>query len=157
MTNATEHEIQQSLLQILTGVSLCNTQFMMGGEQDVIQVTSSWYINEFEIKTNLKDYRADYRKKASFWFQGRYFSAKKHDLLAGKTTPPFPNVVMPRRFTFVVPAILAALIDVPEYSGLIVYDGKSCVIEKKAPVLPCGKKVHDRAKYSLLSRLAESR
>ena len=153
MTTATEYEIQRSLLQILTGVSLCNTQFMMGGEQDVIQVTSSWYINEFEIKTNLKDYKADYRKKASFWSQRRYFSAKKHDVLSGKTIPPFPNVVMPRRFTFVVPSILASLIDVPEYVGLIVYDGKKCEVEKKAPILTCGKKANDRAKYSLLSRL----
>ncbi len=150
----TESEIQQALLQTLSGVLLCNTQFMMGGEQDVIQVTPSWYINEFEIKISRKDYKADFHKKASFWSRNRYFSVKKHDLLSGEVPPPVSNVVLPRRFTFVLPSDLASQVDIPEYAGLIVYNGESCSVEKKAPVLPCGKKAHDRAKYSLLSRLA---
>lgn len=87
-------------------------------ECDVFEVTKAGYWHEFEVKLSRADFLADARKKQrDRW---KYVGGEKvdlpgpvkHELLAAKSTKG------PSRFTFVVPAGLIPLADVPEWAGL---------------------------------------
>jgi hypothetical protein len=89
-------------------------------ECDVWRLTKSGYIDEFEIKLSLSDFKADSLKAQT----GRYHydpearklvekaARNKHDLLAN-------SLEGPNRFWFVLPSDLADKVTVPEWAGLM--------------------------------------
>lgn len=102
-------------------------------ECDVWRLRKSGFVDEFEIKTSLADFRNDLRKvKSGVLFdevQRRFVAqpeVRKHELLKGESRGP-------NRFWFVVPRELASKIEVPEYAGLIVCSNSSTGVEKDAP------------------------
>jgi len=89
-------------------------------ECDLLAVTRSEFLIEYELKANYSDFKADFTK------------IKKHKRLAsGKGTAS--------RFYYVAPYGILSLREIPEYAGLIVYrkSGQEFLFneEKKAPKL----------------------
>ncbi len=71
-------------------------------ESDLYVVTNAGYSVEYEIKTSLTDFRADFRKK------------EKHRRLRGE----YRASGRPTRFFYACPAMVISLRDVPTYAGL---------------------------------------
>lgn len=88
-------------------------------ECDVMEVTKSNLMVEYEVKVSRGDYFADAQKERNVldWSQGYPWRTsameRKHDMLAAR------HVGGPSRFYFVVPAGLVKLEEVPEWAGLI--------------------------------------
>lgn len=81
-------------------------------EADILSITQAGYIYEYEIKTSISDFKADFKNK-------RY----KHMLLDEKRKISYGNI--PRKFYFVCPEGLLDVNDIPPYAGLIyVYVGE---------------------------------
>lgn len=73
-------------------------------ESDVLKITKSGYVYEFEIKISRGDFKNDFKHKK-----------KKHLLLENKEN----KTKMPNYFYYVVPEDLITEDEVPEYAGLI--------------------------------------
>lgn len=98
-------------------------------ECDVLAISDSYFMTEYEIKVSVSDYRADFRKeaylKAKHW--GSINKVRKHDYyqhgppyeLDEKWTPPIP-----RRFFFVFPEGMIDPSEVPPLYGVMVYGWK---------------------------------
>ena len=117
---------------LLHNANICKWQ------QDFIEITRAGYLFEFEIKLSLADYHADMRKMIDLFLPRRRVA--KHDLLSGKAS--IPELLLPRRFWYVLPTALAVRIDPPEYAGLLAatpgkFDWLKCVLTtlKRAPPL----------------------
>ena len=88
-------------------------------ECDVLEITKAGYWHEYEVKVSRADFLRDAAKKRrdSWKYEGGVRidlpGARKHDLLAAGSTKG------PSRFTYVAPAGLLALADVPEWAGLM--------------------------------------
>ncbi len=93
-------------------------------EADMISVTKSGFINEFEIKTNLTDYWADFKNKP-----GKHCDLKA--ALRDKT------IDVPSRFSFVTHGFDFDIRDFPKYAGHIVIlpDGNIWALIQRAPLL----------------------
>lgn len=96
-------------------------------ECDVVSVSSSGYIYEYEIKISRGDFRKDFIKE-------------KHEYMAeGKSTRMRKGEVQylsPSYFSFVVPEGLVQPDEVPEYAGLIYMSERGTFeVVKKAPLL----------------------
>lgn len=104
-------------------------------ECDVWRLTKSQYVDEFEIKLSVSDFKADAEKEKSWapqWqedvmrFQPRP-PRNKHEILA--TTEEGPN-----RFWFVVPESLLEKIEVPAWAGVMIFSGSGHPwIKRQAP------------------------
>lgn len=103
-----EKEIQMILLRCLPArkYNLPNFQPYGWYEADILSITQAGYIYEYEIKTSISDFKADFKNK-------RY----KHMLLDGKLKKSYENI--PRKFFFVCPEGLLDVNDIPPYAGLI--------------------------------------
>lgn len=101
-------------------------------ECDLWRLTKADFVDEYEIKLSVSDFRADLLKKQQGWEigeNGRYQQkppVTKHELLAGSERGP-------NRFWFVVPEEIEEKISVPEYAGLLVFGRYNPVVRKKAP------------------------
>lgn len=102
-------------------------------ECDLWRLTPADFVDEYEIKTSVADFRADVKKNEERYeldpATRRYapvVKATKHELLAGSERGP-------NRFWFVVPGEIADKIEVPPYAGLIVYGSRNTVLRKQAP------------------------
>ena len=96
---------------------LDNFFFTPKWEIDLLRVTRSNLIVEYEIKVSKKDFFADFKKKS------------KHEKL-------LKGVDCPNRFFYVVPEGLIDLEKIPSYAGLIEITPKEkIIIVKKAPLL----------------------
>lgn len=73
-------------------------------ECDVIAVTKSMIVTEFEVKISRADFKKDFKKG-------------KHQYLSGKLSNDYRNI--PNRFFFVCPTGLIKVEEVPEHAGLI--------------------------------------
>lgn len=91
-------------------------------EMDIFRVTGSGYIQEYEIKTSRSDFRNDFNKEhynlKKSAISGKYerLYTKKHDFIKSKNYPA-------NKFYFVVPKNLISIEEVPDYCGLIYYNG----------------------------------
>ena len=74
-------------------------------ESDVIAVSSSDVVKEFEIKISRSDFKADFKKK------------RKHDQL--ENPAKYRRECIPNKFYYVCPEGLIKPEEVPEYAGLI--------------------------------------
>jgi len=122
-----EATIQKALYWRARGANciLCipGAMLLLDGEQDFLQVTTSGYVHEFEIKLTRADFKADFKKTS--W--GKW---KKHELLSGTVEPPWrmtnerDGILLPRMFWFVAPTGLLFAEDTPEHAGLLEFDGE---------------------------------
>lgn len=93
------------------------------GEADLIAMTKSNYLYEFEIKISRADFKNDFKHKPF-----------KHDLLSGYNTHKYNNVIPTAYFYYAVPENLVKIEEVPEYAGLIyITEHSRCLIVKGAP------------------------
>lgn len=105
-------------------------------ECDLWRLTDADFVDEYEIKMSVADFRADALKvQTGFEIDPvtRRYREKtpeaKHSLLA--TDQRGPN-----RFWYVMPVEIAAKVEIPEYAGLLVfsdYGGGSPHMKKQAP------------------------
>ena len=104
-------------------------------ECDVISISKSDYIYEYEIKISRSDFKADFNKKKHKLMLERDCTKdriiKENNIMITDTWYQTPNY-----FNFVVPNGLVSIDEIPEYSGLIYVDnmGKFEII-KKAPLI----------------------
>lgn len=96
-------------------------------ECDVISISNSDYIYEYEIKISKADFKKDFEKqKHKNILNEKFISGKKDEL----------NFILPNYFNYVVPNGLISEEDVPEYAGLIYYnDDLTFEIIKKPKML----------------------
>ena len=101
-------------------------------ECDMWRLTKADFVDEYEIKMSVADFKADLLKCQRGWEigpDGRYQQkapVTKHELLAGSERGP-------NRFWFVVPEAIEEKIEVPPYAGLMVFGRCNPVISKQAP------------------------
>jgi len=116
--------------------------FLGHWECDLLEITKSDYLYEYEVKITRSDFKADAEKEK------RYFkkeNIKKHDhIVQGKRT---------NYFYYIVPMNMIAVSEVPEFAGLIYcenYNGYfSFNIVKSAPKLHSIKATAEQ-KYKIL-------
>ena len=131
-SNAVSKDIEASLVMdlYLKGHSPITTHFSGQGlaECDILSISKSDYIYEYEVKISRSDFKADFKKE-------------KHSLILEKhfineSSSQTFNYYTPNYFYFVVTENLVTLDEIPEYAGLI-YVRENGKIEtiKKAPIL----------------------
>lgn len=109
-------EIQQAICkaEIQKGNLVAeNFNYFFTGELDVISVSKSGYVSEFEVKVSRSDFKADAKKRK--W---QYFES-----LTSKYIPNY--------FTYVCPIGLIQEEDIKPYMGLIWYEDDTLVIIRK--------------------------
>jgi len=108
-----------------------------GSECDVLSVTKSDYICEYEIKISKSDFKADFKKEKHTLITEKVFNETVTLKKVGKKTFEIKNpYYAPNYFYFVVTENLVTLDEVPEYAGLIyVKENGSFETIKKAPLL----------------------
>jgi len=98
-----------------------NSKSIFDWEADIVSVTNSGYVYEFEIKRTLADYRADFKKE------------EKHSRLKNRGRH------IPSRFWYVINGFELPVDAIPEYAGLIIMTSTSIWddihIIKRAPRL----------------------
>ena len=104
-------------------------------ECDVISVSKSNYIYEYEVKISRSDFKADFKKeKHKLMTEGKSVTER----LIKENNEMIKDVwyLTPNYFYFVVPKDLISIQEVPEYAGLI-YVSEDLVFEiiKKAPLI----------------------
>lgn len=104
-------------------------------ECDMWRLLPSGFTAEYEIKLTVSDFRADAKKEKRermiFDPELRKWndvgSANKHELLAA-------NTVGPNRFYYVIPVQMENLVEIPEWAGLLLFDGhRYPFMQKEAP------------------------
>lgn len=129
-----ERDIQLKLFYRFSSnwiVAVPNCQFYWTWESDILALTKSNYLIEYEIKISLSDYKRD-------------FSKRKHWFLKNQIGQ-FPK--SPNRFYYVVLDEINK-IEVPEYAGLIVIKDRVVDKIKEAPLLH-RRKISDKQKDRL--------
>lgn len=96
-------------------------------ECDVLSVSKSDYIYEWEIKISRSDFKKDFQKpKHTMITEGKFIKESK------KGT----QYLVPNYFYFVMTENLIPVEDIPEYAGLIwVTESQQFVMVKKAPMI----------------------
>lgn len=94
------------------------------GECDVISISKSDFIYEYEVKISKSDFKADFKK-----------NKHKHMIARKKVNESKNYYYIPNYFYFVVPEDLIHLDDIPEYAGLIYIKDDQFIQIKKAPLL----------------------
>ncbi|GJQ43749.1 MAG: hypothetical protein JETCAE03_32470 [Ignavibacteriaceae bacterium] len=113
---------------------------------DIFGITSSGYMYEYEVKTSVRDFKADFKK--------RY----KHEVLKGEYQASY-HYSKPNYFYYAVPSKLISVEDIPEYAGLIYvkysdnYMGWDVDIIKEAPKLH-KEKANEKLYKSILRNLS---
>jgi len=134
-SNLASKDIEAGLVMELyqKGHSPISTHASIYGLQecDVISISKSDYIYEYEVKISRSDFKADFKKP-------------KHTLITEKKfiTETFKKgtketwYLVPNYFYFVVPENLVSVEEVPEYAGLMYINEKGGYdIIKKAPII----------------------
>jgi hypothetical protein len=124
----TEKDIQLALYRHLLGEHrkcIIPNIWTGVGEADLIALTQSNYLHEFEIKISRADFRNDFKHKRV-----------KHDILSGsdRYKGGYRRLIPTAYFYYAVPENLISVEEVPEYAGLIYVSEKHhCLIIKSAP------------------------
>ena len=104
-----------------------HTNISLMQETDVISISKSDYIYEYEVKISRSDFKADFKKtKHTLITEGKFIKETKEETL----------YLLPNYFYFVVPENLINVDEIPEYAGLIyVSEKQEYITIKKAPLL----------------------
>ena len=106
-----------------------NFQGMGFSECDVLRITESNIVYEYEIKTSRSDFKADFKKT----YKHKRLSNPTYKIeryLKWKQHPSLPNY-----FTYVTPKNMVKISEIPSYAGLIYVDENEIEVIKKAPKL----------------------
>ncbi len=108
-------------------------------ESDMISVTKAGFIHEYEIKLNLQDFKADFKKSKHAHMRNSHRQFRNY-------------------FWFVAPAGLIDIKDIPEYAGYIEVEigAKSKEIicyEKKRPKRLHNRKINEYQKAEIAGKL----
>lgn len=104
-------------------------------ECDLWRLTKSGFVDEYEIKLSLADFRADAGKNKGERFEkqpdGKWgytpdSGRNKHQLLAESTAGP-------NRFWFAMPKVLAEKVEIPHWAGLMRIGPGGAYVVKQAP------------------------
>lgn len=112
-------EIQSALCKMLVGNghhAVCENFGYHCGEMDVVSMSKSGVLREYEIKVSRTDFKADKKKKT------------KHIHYSEKDKWYAPNY-----FTYVCPVGLINESEVPEYAGLWYYSNGKFYVIKESP------------------------
>ena len=129
---------------------------IIGEEMDMISVSKTGRIAEYEIKVSVTDFKADFKKKAK---HNRLRMGQDKPSVCGSAACSIPNY-----FWFVMPESVYKKLpenSIPEYAGLMVVRGRFLEAIKSAPTLH--KTIFDQDKinaklvYSLQSTLFKER
>lgn len=120
-------EIQDALLKnyYQRGHIYCCTNFSGTGydEADLMSVSGTMMVYEFEVKISRSDFKADFKKDF------------KHKRLSGEL-PLLSGWKIPNRFYYVCPEGMIRIDEVPVYAGLIYVEPAGFLNEvKKAPMI----------------------
>ncbi len=126
----TEASIQNVLFRNLVAHKYITPNTLaLGYESDLVSITPSGFLIEYEIKISASDFKADMKKT-------------KHGIFRDVMRSLFGSEDIPNRFYFVVPEGLVKIEEVPEYAGLIEiktykrHNIPHCALTvKKAPLL----------------------
>ena len=130
-SNIESKNIEASLTMnlYLKGHSPISTHFTGLGLQecDVITISKSDFIYEYEIKISRADFKKDFNKtKHSLITEGKFIKELKNEIL----------YLVPNYFYFVVPENLISIDEIPIYAGLIyITKTQEFNIIKKAPII----------------------
>lgn len=114
-------------------------------ECDVFELTASGFFREYEIKLSRGDFSADRSKAKSNWMGWNLPKTQtKHDLMAAGS-PRGPS-----RFSFVTPAGLIGLDDLPPFAGWFEIVNSRLVLRRHPPVL------HRRTRLDLRTTACET-
>jgi hypothetical protein len=120
-------------------------------ECDVISVSKSNYIYEYEVKISRSDFKADFKKpKHKLMLE----NAGVKERLVNENSIMVKDIwyLTPNYFSFVVPENLISIEEVPEYAGLIYMTSElQFVIIKKAPLLH-----KEKASYNFIRQLSHN-
>ena len=128
-TNDIKFVLMKSLYEKSNSIFCTNFQGMGFSECDVLRITESNIVYEYEIKTSRSDFKADYKKT----YKHKRLSNPTYKIeryLKWKQHPSLPN-----HFIYVVPKDMVKPTEIPEYAGLIYVEGDNIEIIKKAPKL----------------------
>lgn len=145
----TSANIQQAVCKYLIRpdvvVFTTNMSWHWPFEMDIISVSKTSYLTEYEIKVSRSDFKADFKKSISVHYgsQNRISCVDevlKHDWYAGISLPDFYEHRKPNRYYFVTPFGMISPDEVPKHAGWIEVsisrDGHFIpTIRKKAPQL----------------------
>lgn len=125
----------------------------MEGELDILGVRKSGYVDEIEIKRSKSDFKADFKKTVTFvlpkkdgeWWSG-HEDVNKHEALQAAR-------LAPNRFSFYIPKEMEGTVEIPNYAGLYIYDGRFAR-EVKAPKLLHKRKLEPIQRIHLGQKMA---
>ena len=113
--NSSSKNIEAGLVMdlYLKGHSPITTHFSGHGLQecDVLSISKSDYIYEYEVKISRSDFKADFKKGKHKLITEKKFS--------NESSSDTFNFYSPNYFYFVVPENLISIDEIPEYAGLI--------------------------------------
>ena len=139
--NTTSKNVEASLIMdlYLKGHSPITSHYQgkRYAECDVLSVTKSDYICEYEIKISRSDFKADFKKEKHKLIAEKKFNETVTVVKIGNKCFDSPNpYYAPNYFYFVVLENLVSVEEVPDYAGLMYLNenGKFSII-KKAPLL----------------------
>lgn len=120
-------------------------------ECDVISISKSNYIYEYEVKISRSDFKADFKKlKHKLMTEGSGFKEK----LVKENNIFIKDIwyLTPNYFSFVVPENLISIEEVPIYAGLIyITTDLQFIVVKKAPLLH-----KEKASYNFIRQLSHN-
>lgn len=140
--NHSERRIQaalmrRTLLRLHHDIAVPNSRDILGYEADLVTVTKTRFVHEFEIKTTMADYTRDFSKKL-----GKFRWSGKHRFLQGEGPNYASNYFhRPNYFWFVtygfdiVPPDYAGHIMVTDVSGRMSKTGLRLEVVENAPRL----------------------
>jgi len=121
-------------------------------EADVLGITRTGYIYEYEIKVSRSDFKADFNKKHKHLNLHNRTALKVYDTYEnGKKTGEQTTLIkIPNRFYFACIEGLIKSEDIPDYAGLIwINKFKTITVIKNAPLLH-----RNKANIHLYKRIA---
>ena len=128
-TNDIKFVLMKSLYEKSSSIFCTNFQAMGFSECDVLRITPSNIVYEYEIKTSRSDFKADFKKKYKHNRLSNTIN-KNNEYIKWSGHPSLPN-----HFIYVVPKDMVKPTEIPEYAGLIYVEGDNIEIIKKAPKL----------------------
>lgn len=134
----TERDMQNIVVahaHVRTDLAIVPNCTVYGHESDVLRLTAGGHVWEYEVKITRADFLVD--------------SKKHRHVKLSNTSRWYPTGAgdrAPQRFYYVAPTGVIAVSDLPAYAGLLVIDGATVTLAKRAPRLhtaPASKRVRD--------------
>lgn len=134
ITKAIRYHLSGTKNMVLYNTFVCPSPW----ECDVVAISDSYFMTEYEIKVSVADYRADFRKEAWIYSRANHRDSvkiRKHDLFQNGIEAPedFYMPPIPRRFFFVFPDGMIDPAEVPPLYGVMVF-GWNCGAYKRDSV-----------------------